>query len=60
MQKLVPDTQLADDLATGNGPNSAYIAPAQCHDMRGQSGCGGAQSFAETDQYLKTVDEIMH
>jgi hypothetical protein len=39
LQRMVPDTQLAADLANGAVPNFAYIAPDQCHDMHGLASC---------------------
>jgi phosphatidylinositol-3-phosphatase len=64
MLKLVPDTNLGDDLASGNVPNFAFIAPDQCHDLHGLSICQDTalapQLSQETDAYLKsTVDMIM-
>jgi hypothetical protein len=60
MLKLVPDTNLGDDLETGNVPNFAFIVPDQCHDLHGLSVCGGPQLSQETDAYLKaTVDMIL-
>jgi hypothetical protein len=61
MAKLVPDTNLADDLATGEVPNFAFIAPDQCHDQHGLSLCPDPLLSQGTDAYLKsTVDAIMH
>lgn len=34
-QKMVPATQLTQDLASGQAPNFALIVPDQCHDMHG-------------------------
>lgn len=61
MAKLVPDTDLGDDLASNDVPNFVFIAPDQCHDLHGIGGtCTGDQLFKETDSYLKTtVHEIM-
>ena len=41
MAKLVPDTNLMDDLATGNVPNYAFLAPDQCHDEHGIEASSG-------------------
>jgi hypothetical protein len=60
MLNLVPDTNLADDLASGSVPNFAFIAPDQCHDLHGLSICTGDQLARESDAYLQTtVDTIM-
>jgi len=60
MAKLVPDTSLATDLATGNVPNFAFIAPDQCHDGHGLEVCHEPLLSHSTDAYLKTtVDLIM-
>ncbi len=34
-RKMVPDTQLDQDLATGHVPNFSFIVPDLCHDMHG-------------------------
>jgi hypothetical protein len=61
MAKLVPDTNLMDDLQTGDVPNFAFVAPDQCHDEHGLSVCSDPQLSQGTDAYLKmTVDAIMH
>jgi hypothetical protein len=60
MAKLVPDTNLADDLVTGNVPNFAFIAPDQCHDEHGLGICPDPLLSQGTDAYLKTtLDAIM-
>ena len=61
-RKLVPDTALAADLATGQVPNLAFIVPDQCHDLHGlESTCSGDQLAQQTDDYLRsTIDTIMH
>jgi hypothetical protein len=61
MSNLVPDTQLATDLATGTAPNFAFIVPDQCHDLHGVDGtCTNDQLSKQTDEYLKaTVGQIM-
>src|SRR5215469_12408595 len=35
LANMVPDTQLASDLASGNLANFSLIVPDQCHDMHG-------------------------
>jgi phospholipase C len=37
MNKIVPLTQLAEDLNSNNVPNFVWISPDQCHDMHGIS-----------------------
>ncbi|GAC1514933.1 MAG: hypothetical protein NVS2B16_22440 [Chloroflexota bacterium] len=37
LQNVKPIESLATDLASGNAPNYAFIAPDQCHDMHGVS-----------------------
>lgn len=70
LAKMVPDTQLATDLANGTAPNFSYIVPDQCHDMHGIAGytdngvsCDdGAQSalIRAGDTYVNdTVNLIM-
>jgi phospholipase C len=49
LAKMVPDTQLQADLATGDVPNFGYIVPDQCHDMHGIGGvCPTGSSDAST------------
>jgi Phosphoesterase family len=61
LNKMVPDTQLATDLANGTVPNLSYILPDQCHDMHGTTGCPtDATLIPEGDQYVSaTVQAIM-
>jgi phosphatidylinositol-3-phosphatase len=54
-QRLVPDTSLADDLASGNVPNLAFIIPDVCHDLHGAKGCQGDALYGGSDQYLSTT-----
>jgi hypothetical protein len=37
LTRVVPATQLSDDLQADNLPNFAFLAPNQCHDMHGLS-----------------------
>jgi phospholipase C len=64
LAKIVPDTQLEADLATGNVPNFGYIVPDQCHDMHGITGvCSGSDPtiFSNGDAYVgATVTAITH
>lgn len=61
LAKIVPDTQLATDLANGSAPNFSFIVPDQCHDMHGTAGCtNDAQIIAAGDEYVNnTVQLIM-
>ncbi|HET8626778.1 MAG TPA: alkaline phosphatase family protein [Thermomicrobiales bacterium] len=61
LQRMVPDTQLAADLAGGDVPNFAYIAPDQCHDMHGLASCGDDTTLIrQGDAYVAaTVARIM-
>jgi phospholipase C len=60
LNKMVPDTQLATDLATGNVPAFSFIVPDQCHDMHGTASCpSGAALIQEGDTYVaNTVNAI--
>jgi hypothetical protein len=42
MQRIVPLTQLDDDLASDGLPNFVWISPDQCHDMHGVSPANAA------------------
>ena len=62
LQKIVPDTQLATDLASGDVPDFSFIVPDQCHDMHGISNkCSGdATIIPAGDAYVaQTVSAIM-
>jgi hypothetical protein len=58
---MVPDTQLATDLANGALPNYSLVVPDQCHDMHGTGGCSNTNSLiAAGDAYVaNTVNEVM-
>ena len=58
---MVPDTQLATDLATGKLANYSLVVPDQCHDMHGTGGCSTtAGLIAAGDAYVgSTVSQIM-
>jgi phospholipase C len=64
LAKMVPDTQLQADLATGDVPNFGYIVPDQCHDMHGITGvCPGSDPtvFSNADAYVgATVTALTH
>jgi phosphatidylinositol-3-phosphatase len=58
---MVPDTQLATDLATGSLSNYSLIVPDQCNDMHGTSGCSntGALISAGDSYVAATVNQVM-
>lgn len=56
LQNIVPDTQLATDLQSGNVPNFSFIAPDQCHDMHGLKSCTGDAALLQAgDGYVASV-----
>jgi len=61
LANMVPDTQLATDLATGNLANFSLIVPDQCHDMHGTGPCSSTPDLiAAGDTYVgDIVHEIM-
>jgi hypothetical protein len=60
LAKMVPDTQLATDLASDDAPNLAYIVPDQCHDMHGTKGCStDAQIISEGDTYVNDAVQLI-
>jgi len=57
---MVPDTQLATDLANGKLPNYCLVVPDQCHDMHGTGGRGPTPFISLGDSYVAaTVNQIM-
>ena len=58
---MVPDTQLATDLATRRLANFSLVVPDQCHDMHGTGGSTSTTGLiAAGDAYVgSTVNEIM-
>jgi phospholipase C len=62
LANMVPDTQLAADLATGNLPNYSLIVPDQCHDMHGTGPCSDLNGLISAgDAYVgSTVRAIMN
>ena|SRR5215469_12895927 len=58
---MVPDTQLASDLASGDLANYSLIVPDQCHDMHGTGGCASEDGLISAgDTYVgNTVAKIM-
>jgi hypothetical protein len=61
LANMVPDTQLATDLAGNTLPNFSLVVPDQCHDMHGTGTCGNHNSLISAgDQYVgQTVNAIM-
>src|SRR5579871_486612 len=61
LANMVPDNQLAVDLATSKLPTYSLVVPDQCHDMHGTGGCSDTNTLIETgDAYVgTTVSEIM-
>jgi phosphatidylinositol-3-phosphatase len=61
LDNMVPDTQLAADLASGNLPNYSLVVPDQCHDMHGTGTCPDTnQLISAGDAYVGSiVKEIM-
>jgi hypothetical protein len=57
---MVPDTQLATDLAGGSLPNFSLVVPDQCHDMHGTGSCTSTTSLISAgDAYVgSTVSAI--
>jgi hypothetical protein len=60
LANMVPDTQLATDLATNQLPNFSLVVPDQCHDMHGTSSCTDPNGLiAAGDSYVgATVQAI--
>jgi len=61
LANMVPDTQLAADLAAGRLADFSLIVPDQCHDMHGTGGCGDTNGLiAAGDTYVgNTVSAIL-
>jgi hypothetical protein len=61
LANMVPDTQLATDLARGHLANYSLIVPDQCNDMHGTFGCTTLSGLVSAgDSYVgATVNEIM-
>jgi phospholipase C len=60
LANMVPDTQLAGDLASGKLANYSLVVPNQCNDMHGTGGCGTTPLIAQGDSYVgATVSAIM-
>jgi len=61
LANMVPDTQLATDLAAGKLADFSLIVPDQCHDMHGTGGCVDTNGLiAAGDTYVgDTVNAIL-
>jgi phospholipase C len=61
LANMVPDTQLATDLANNTLPDFSLIVPDQCHDMHGTGGCNNTNALiAAGDTYVgSTVSMIL-
>jgi hypothetical protein len=60
LDNMVPDTQLATDLANDTLPNFGLVVPDQCNDMHGTGGCANPDLIAAGDQYVgNLVNTIM-
>jgi phosphatidylinositol-3-phosphatase len=61
LSRMVPDNQLAVDLATRKLPNYSLVVPDQCNDMHGTGGCSSTDPLIKAgDRYVgTTVSEIM-
>jgi phosphatidylinositol-3-phosphatase len=61
LSNMVPDTQLATDLAEGDLPNFSLVVPDQCHDMHGTGSCSNTNGLISAgDTYVgNVVHEIM-
>jgi len=61
LANMVPDTQLATDLASGDLANFSLVVPDQCHDMHGTGSCTDATALMTAgDAYVgSTVNAIM-
>jgi phosphatidylinositol-3-phosphatase len=62
LANMVPDTQLAADLAAGQLPNFSLVVPDQCHDMHGTGTCSDTSGLISAgDTYVgNVVHEIMN
>ena len=62
LDNMVPDTQLATDLASNSLPNFSLVVPDQCHDMHGTGGCSTTNGLISAgDAYVRdTVKAILY
>ena len=61
LANMVPDTQLATDLAKNKLANFSLVVPDQCHDMHGTGGCSDTNGLISAgDTYVgNTLTAIM-
>jgi phosphatidylinositol-3-phosphatase len=63
LAKMVPDTQLAADLASEDDkgvPSFSYIVPDQCHDMHGLASCpDDAANIRAGDAYVNATVNLI-
>src|SRR6516165_178276 len=61
LANMVPDTQLATDLAHNKLANFSLVVPDQCHDMHGTGGCSDTNGLISAgDTYVgNTLTAIM-
>jgi hypothetical protein len=61
LANMVPDTQLAADLATSSLPNFSLVVPDQCHDLHGTGSCSNTDALISAgDSYVGTaVSQVM-
>jgi phospholipase C len=61
LANMVPDTQLAADLAGNSLPNFSLVVPDQCHDMHGTGSCSDPNALIATgDSYVSdTVNAVL-
>ncbi len=55
IRHVVPFTELAKDLSTGNVPRYAFIVPNLCNDMHGGLRCPLASEIGQGDDWLARV-----
>jgi len=56
LANMVPDTQLATDLASGHLPSYSLVVPDQCHDMHGTSSCSDENGLISAgDSYVGSM-----
>ena len=62
MQRIVPLTQISQDIQSGSVPNFAWISPDACHDMHSAPDCAAYDPvIALGDQFVRSiVQEIIH
>jgi len=62
LAKIVPESQLTADLASGAVPNFSFVTPGLCDDMHGDPACGDEDTLVSAgDSYVNAlVTQIMH